>query len=414
LAHHFERFEQVYEERFESAFGFLRKVVQKSVFRFLDCGILEQGFARLYCKECRRSYAVAFSCRQRCICPSCHQKRELIWVDFATEDLLEDVPHRQVVFTIPKRLRIYFRYDRKLLGELAGCAWRAIRLYLLAAFDSEDIQPGAVGFIQTAGELLRYHPHIHVLLADGAWLPDGSFRHLLYFDVQHVQRLFRAEVFRLLLVRGKISQETVDAMLQWPHSGFSVHGAVRVETRDEAARLGRYMIRCPIVLERLKWDEERQEVVYTAHPRKLGGPYGSEARWDVLDFIARMTQHIPDGGQQYQRYWGFYSNAARGKHIRDAAEDSESSEEPTADPNEDEGLASWKKRRRISWAQLIRKVLEVDPMLCPFCGGRLQVLSFTLELGAIRRFLASIDCEGQEPEPLGHSPPHEELLFEPC
>ncbi len=68
LAHHFERFEQVYEERFESAFGFLRKVVQKSVFRFLDCGILEQGFCRLYCRECRRSYAVAFSCRQRCLC----------------------------------------------------------------------------------------------------------------------------------------------------------------------------------------------------------------------------------------------------------------------------------------------------------------------------------------------------------
>ena len=45
LAHHFERFEQVYEERFESAFGFLRKVVRESVFRFLDCGILEQGYA---------------------------------------------------------------------------------------------------------------------------------------------------------------------------------------------------------------------------------------------------------------------------------------------------------------------------------------------------------------------------------
>ena len=70
--------------------------------------------------------------------------------------------------------------------------------------------------------------------------------------------------------------------------------------------------------------------------------------------------------------------------------------------------------RRISWAQLIRKVFEVDPMLCPFCGGRLKVLSFTLELGAIRRFLASIDCESQKPEPLGHSPPQEELLFEPC
>ena len=45
LAHHFERFEQVYEQRFESAFGFLRKVVRESVFRFLDCGILERGYA---------------------------------------------------------------------------------------------------------------------------------------------------------------------------------------------------------------------------------------------------------------------------------------------------------------------------------------------------------------------------------
>jgi hypothetical protein len=229
-----------------------------------------------------------------------------------------------------------------------------------------------------------------------------------------VERLFRAEVFRLLLKKGKISQETVDAMLQWQHSGFSVHGSVRVETRYEAARLGRYMIRCPLVLDRLKWDEERQEVVYAAHPGKLGGPYGSEARWDVLDFIARVTQHIPDPGQQLQRYWGFYSNAARGKRLRDAAEDSQGSEDHNADQSEDEDLEGWQKRRRISWAQLIRKVFEVDPMLCAFCGAKLQVFSFTLELGAIRKFLASIDCPSQEPEPLGHSPPQDELMFEPC
>jgi hypothetical protein len=28
------------------------------------------------------------------------------------------VPHRQLVFKIPKRLRIYFRFERRLLGEL--------------------------------------------------------------------------------------------------------------------------------------------------------------------------------------------------------------------------------------------------------------------------------------------------------
>lgn len=93
-----------------------------------------------------------------------------------------------------------------------------------------------------------------------------------------------------------------------------------------------------------------------------------------------------DGGQQYQRYWGFYSNAARGKRLRDAAEDCESSEDPTADPSEDEDPDGWKKRRRISWAQLIRKVFEVDPMLCS-CGERMRILSFLTDPPVVRQIL---------------------------
>ena len=100
----------------------------------------------------------------------------------AEQELLEDVPHRQVVFTIPKRLQVFFRYDRRLLGELAGCAWRALKLYFGAYFDGAPVIPGAVGFVQTAGELLNFHPHIHVLVTDGGFRPDGTFRPLAWFD----------------------------------------------------------------------------------------------------------------------------------------------------------------------------------------------------------------------------------------
>jgi len=34
------------------------------------------------------------------------------------ETLLLDVPHRQVVFTIPKMLRVFFKYKRRLLGNI--------------------------------------------------------------------------------------------------------------------------------------------------------------------------------------------------------------------------------------------------------------------------------------------------------
>ena len=72
---HFESFRQVYDERFQAKYGFWRPVVDRSVTAFLHCGDLNEGFARVRCPDCRHEMFVAFSCKQRCACPSCHQKR---------------------------------------------------------------------------------------------------------------------------------------------------------------------------------------------------------------------------------------------------------------------------------------------------------------------------------------------------
>jgi hypothetical protein len=96
LAQHFERFVQVYDERFAPTQGPLPAGAQEAVNRYLDCGIFASGFARVRCNECGHDCFVAFSCKLRCFCPSCHMKRELIWADWAGNELLEDVPHRQL------------------------------------------------------------------------------------------------------------------------------------------------------------------------------------------------------------------------------------------------------------------------------------------------------------------------------
>ena len=92
VAHYFETFRKGNEERFQPTLGHFRKVIQDAVYKFLDCGIFEQGFARVRCPKCRHEFLVALSCKLRCICPSCHQKRELLWADWAAEELLEQVP----------------------------------------------------------------------------------------------------------------------------------------------------------------------------------------------------------------------------------------------------------------------------------------------------------------------------------
>ena len=67
---HFEEFLQVYSERYHPRYGVLRDVIPEVVGKFLECGDLEKGFARVRCPECRHEFLVAFSCKARWFCPT--------------------------------------------------------------------------------------------------------------------------------------------------------------------------------------------------------------------------------------------------------------------------------------------------------------------------------------------------------
>jgi hypothetical protein len=105
---HLETFIQGYEERFERAYGFFRPYLLKVIYRYLDCGNLHNGFARVKCKDCNHEYLLAFSCKRRHFCPSCHQKRVVEFGERLCMDVLRKLPHRHFVFSIPKILRRYF------------------------------------------------------------------------------------------------------------------------------------------------------------------------------------------------------------------------------------------------------------------------------------------------------------------
>jgi len=45
-------------------------------------------------------------------------------------DVLKKIPHRHFVFSIPKILRCYFLYDRKLLADLSRCARESLKVFL--------------------------------------------------------------------------------------------------------------------------------------------------------------------------------------------------------------------------------------------------------------------------------------------
>ena len=103
-----------------------RPIEQQVIERCVECGDPHHGFARLYCEACGHDYLLAGSCKARYFCPSCHQKRVLLYREWVEENVLEPVAHRQYGFTLPRLLRPMFGVHRAWLGELCRIAERLL------------------------------------------------------------------------------------------------------------------------------------------------------------------------------------------------------------------------------------------------------------------------------------------------
>ena len=127
-------------------------------------------------------------------------------------NVVKAVPHRHIVFSIPKILRRCFLYDRKRLTDLSRCGWESLKAYFTSCSKQKDTLPGAVIAIQTFGDLLGYHPHLHVLISDGCFHESGLLIVAPAIDMHALEQLFRHKVLKLLLSEGRITEATVALM----------------------------------------------------------------------------------------------------------------------------------------------------------------------------------------------------------
>jgi hypothetical protein len=212
--------------------------------------------------------------------------------------------------------RVFFLFRRKLLSKLSRCAWKAICQYLEVCV-SEKLMPAGILSIATAGDFLNWNPHIHALVASGLFRPDGSFVPVALFQENVLRGLFEANVFRLLVSEGLITSDLIRKMRTWRHSGFHVYAGPAITQKEDAVRVGLYIIRAPASSSRLQLAQGgllrylAKGSVPNERCDPLFEPYGQIL--DPLDWIAKVTLHIPDQGAQTIRYYGRYSNVWRGK-----------------------------------------------------------------------------------------------------
>jgi hypothetical protein len=201
-----------WESRFQAHYGCLRDEVVKTFDEYLNCGLLAHGAARVYCDGCKHSLLIAFSCKRRGVCPSCGAKRAVKFAEHIYSEVIEDAPHRHTVFTIPKRIRVFFKYDRKLNTILFRAAWGALSQVL--GIDEREL--AAIFTVQTAGEALNYHPHLHGLLADGYW-KDGVFTRFEELELKAIEEAFAERVLAQLHKQELITDDDVAQILSQDH-----------------------------------------------------------------------------------------------------------------------------------------------------------------------------------------------------
>jgi hypothetical protein len=74
---------------------------------------------------------------------------------------------------------------------LSQCAADALNTLFRAACKDRGVVPGIIIAIQTYGDLVNFHPHLHALVTDGVFTPTGWFVAFPTIDLYVLEQFFR-------------------------------------------------------------------------------------------------------------------------------------------------------------------------------------------------------------------------------
>ena len=83
--------------------------------------------------------------------------------------------------------------------------------------------PGVIAAIQTFGDRINLHPHLHFLVTEGGVDKAGLFHKIPRIDDSRLAEIFGREVLADLVCKQLLSPEWAERLLSWRHTGFNVH-----------------------------------------------------------------------------------------------------------------------------------------------------------------------------------------------
>ncbi len=381
----------------------------KAFQKYLGCGILAKGFACAHCEGCNKDFFIAYSCKARGVCPSCNQRAMVESAAHLVESVLPRLPFRQFVMSFPRRIRCYLE-NHKILQTVLKIVVDEIRKRLIACSPAvKNSHIGAISFIQHFGNTLNYHPHFHLIVADGIFSPeDGLQFHeaaLTQDDITDTQEAIQKRVLKYFCKRQFFDKEEMQKQLTHENSGFSLDATVKIPAYDKDAleRLIRYCARPPFKSENIRFNGPwiNYRLPKLCHTGK------SFIQLEPVEFIERISHFIPYPRRHRRHYHGVFapSSPLRNQVAANAQKRLDAASKTRQETDEKVTKAS------KGWAQLIARIYEVDPLICANCGKKIKIITFVTHPEHIRRILRGIGWPITIPE---FDPPPEEHCDDIC
>ncbi len=198
--------------------------------------------------------------------------------------------------------------------------------------------------------------------------------------------------------------------------GMSLHADVAVPARDRQRleRLCRYVARPPLALCRLEAMADGRLAYRLKTPWRDGTTHVVMERRELLERLAPL---IPPPRAHQVRYHGVLAPCASGRDqvvpagpdVQETVASREECVDPTGEADGEEGPfgaglpidlradRSEPLPRRIAWADLLKRVVEVDALRCPACGGRMRLLAAITDPSVARQILECLALPPRAP-----------------
>ncbi len=357
--------------------------------KMLTCGSEANGFATYQCLGCGQGkHKVNFSCKGKA-CPQCGKRYARDSMVKMASRLFRGVTYRQVVLTLPEQLRIPFHnhpHQAHLYAQFMGLAEPCLAELIQEQFKNSNVKIALIVFLHTSGRNGSYNPHLHVILAEGGFLPGvQQWRGFKHLSLSRIRLLWQQHLLGLMAVEFPERQAVIEALWRDYPDGFYAHPGnshqEKVPTqsyRSLVKYLTKYLSSPPIGVSRIvSYDGQAVKYYYQSHRTK-------SRTYETIDaqvFIGRMVQHILPKGFQRVRYYGLQATATFKKWYEVIAQ-------VTGDLVGT--MVSYVKR--VTYADFFEEIAGRNPLQCGFCGRGMELVRlFHPDRGVFFDLLAAPD-----------------------